>query len=376
MIIQDGLFTSESVSEGHPDKIADQISDAILDAFLEKDPRSRVACEVLAAPGLIVAAGEVNTQCYVDIAGKVKEVLKAVGYNHSKKGLDYKSCSVLTSINHQSPDIERAVGFGKNQGAGDQGLMFGYAVDESPEWMPLAPLLAHRLMKNFARLRKSSGYDFLWPDGKSQVTVEYEEGKIKRIPTVVVSVQHSPEMTLAKLKECVVEELIKKTIPKVYLQNTDFVVNPGGAFTVGGPQSDCGLTGRKIIVDSYGGYGSHGGGSFSGKDPSKVDRSGAYIARHIAKSLAAAGLKKCLVQLAYAIGKPQPVSISIQDYGSSRFSQKELSQIVSQNWDLSPHGIIQELDLLKPFYQKTSVYGHFGREDEGFAWEKLKALKL
>ena len=370
-MIGEGLFTSESVSEGHPDKVADQISDAILDSFLEKDPKSRVACETLAAPGLIVAAGEVSANCYVDITGKVKEVLKSIGYNHSKKGLDYKSCSVLTSINHQSPHIQKAVGFGKDQGAGDQGIMFGYAVDETPEWMPLSVSFANRLMQDLARLRKSGDHDFLWPDSKSQVTVEYENEKVKRVDTVLVSTQHSPDITLDQLKEFIIEELIKKTIPKKYLLDTRYIVNPGGEFIKGGPESDCGLTGRKIIVDTYGGYGSHGGGSFSGKDPSKVDRSGAYIARHIAKNLAASGLmKRGLVQLSYAIGRKEPVSVSVQAYGSSK-SPKQLAQMVSENWDLTPHGIIEELDLLKPRYQKTSVYGHFGREEEEFTWEKL-----
>ena len=374
MILKDGLFTSESVSEGHPDKIADQISDAILDAFLKKDKKSRVACETLAAPGLVVIAGEINANCYVDIAQCVKTVLKSIGYNHSKKGLDYKSCSVLTSINHQSPFIQKAVGFGKKQGAGDQGLVFGYAVDETPEMMPLGISLAHKLMKNLAQIRKS-GKDFLWPDSKSQVTVEYKDGKVHRVDTVLVSTQHSPDMGLKKLKEFIVEELIKKTVPQKYLKATKYIVNPGGSFVTGGPEGDCGLTGRKIIVDTYGGYGSHGGGAFSGKDPSKVDRSGAYMARYVAKNLVAHGFaKKCLVQISYAIGKAEPLSVSIQDYGTSQFSSKKLVQIVLKNWDLTPYGMITELDLLQPRYQKTAVYGHFGRKEKEFTWEKIKKL--
>ena len=367
--MKDGLFTSESVSEGHPDKIADQISDAILDSFLKKDSKSRVACEVLTAPGLIVAAGEVNSTCYVDINERVKSVLKEIGYDHSKKGMDYKSCSILTTINHQSPDITSAVGFGKNQGAGDQGIMFGFAVDETRELMPLALSLSHRLVKELSRLRKS-GNDFLWPDSKSQVTVEYQGGRPQRVHTAVVSTQHSPDISLKKLREFVIEELIKKVIPARYLKETQYVVNPGGAFITGGPEADCGLTGRKIIVDSYGGYAPHGGGAFSGKDPSKVDRSGAYIARHIAKNLVSSGfLKKCLVQLSYAIGRAEPVSVYVEDYSTSSRSAEELSQIVRGNWDLTPYGVINELDLLKPRYQKTAVYGHFGRNEKEFTWE-------
>ena len=371
--MKDFIFTSESVSEGHPDKIADQVSDAILDAFLEKDPDSRVACETLIAPALAVVAGEVNTKCYVDITGVVKEVLSSTGYNHSKKGMDYKSCSVLTSINHQSPDISKAVGFGKDQGAGDQGLMFGYAVDETEEFMPLSLSLSHQLMKELSVLRKSSKNDFLWPDGKSQVSVQYKNGRVDSVSSVIVSAQHSPDISIGKLREFIVEELIKKTIPKKWLKNTQYLVNPGGCFTVGGPQADTGLTGRKIIVDTYGGHGAHGGGCFSGKDPSKVDRSGAYIARCIAKSLTANRLlKKCLVQISYAIGKKEPVSLYVEDYGTSKWNQKQLCEIVLKNWDLSPGAVIRELDLLKPRYKKTAVYGHFGRSE--FTWEKVKSL--
>ena len=371
--MKDFIFTSESVSEGHPDKMADQISDAILDAFLQEDSQSRVACETLVAPGLVVVSGEVNTKCYVDITGVVKEVLSSIGYNHAKKGMDYKSCSVLTSINHQSPDISQAVGFGKDQGAGDQGIVFGYAVDETEEFMPLSLSLSHQLMKELAVLRKS--HEFLWPDSKSQVSIQYKEAQVDSVSHVVVSTQHSPDISLEKLREFIVEELIKKTIPKKWLKNTQYIVNPGGQFIVGGPEADTGLTGRKIIVDSYGGHGSHGGGCFSGKDPSKVDRSGAYIARCIAKSLAAGGIvKKCLVQISYAIGKKDPVSLYVKDYGTSKWNQKKLCEIILKNWDLSPQAVIQELDLLKPQYRKTSVYGHFGRKE--FTWEKVKALSL
>ena len=373
--MKDFIFTSESVSEGHPDKIADQISDAILDAFLEQDSQSRVACETLVAPGLVVVSGEVNTKCYVDITGVVKGVLSSIGYNHAKKGMDYKSCSVLTNINHQSPDISQAVGFGANQGAGDQGIMFGYAVNETEEFMPLSISLSHQLMKELAVLRRSSGYDFLWPDSKSQVSIKYKAGQVDSISSVVVSTQHSPDISVEKIREFIVEELIKKIIPKKWLKNTQYIVNPGGRFVVGGPEADTGLTGRKIIVDTYGGHGSHGGGCFSGKDPSKVDRSGAYIARHIAKSLVASNiLKKCLVQISYAIGRKSPVSLYIEDYGTSKLDQKSLCEIVLKNWNLNPGAVIQELDLLQPRYKKTAVYGHFGRNEKEFTWEQVKPL--
>ena len=373
--MKDFIFTSESVSEGHPDKMADQISDAILDAFLQKDSHSRVACETLVAPGLVAVSGEVNTKCYVDMTGVVKEVLSSIGYNHAKKGMDYKSCSVLTSINHQSPNISQAVGFGKDQGAGDQGIVFGYAVDETEEFMPLSLSLSHQLMKDLALLRKSSGYEFLWPDSKSQVSVQYKDGRVDSVSSVVVSTQHSPDISLEKLRELIVEELIKKTIPEKWLKNTQYLVNPGGRFIVGGPEADTGLTGRKIIVDTYGGHGSHGGGCFSGKDPSKVDRSGAYIARHIAKSLAANRIvKKCLVQISYAIGRKDPVSLYVEDYGTSQQDQKTLCGLVLKNWDLSPASVIRALDLLKPRYKKTAVYGHFGRTEEEFTWEKIKLI--
>ena len=370
--MSDYIFTSESVSEGHPDKIADQISDSILDSFLKQDSKSRIACETLVAPGLIVVSGEVNSDCYVDISDCAKKVLKDIGYNHSKKGLDYKSCSVLTTINQQSPDISKAVGFGEKQGAGDQGIIFGYAVDETKELMPLSLSLSHLLVRELAQLRKS-GHDFLWPDSKSQVSVRYKKGKVDSISHVVVSTQHSPEITLDKLKEFVIEELIKKNIPSHLLKSTEYIINPGGEFIVGGPEADTGLTGRKIIVDTYGGHGSHGGGCFSGKDPSKVDRSAAYAARHVAKNLVAGGLlSKCLVQISYAIGRAEPVSLYVQDYGTSRVPVEKLYDIINQNWDLSPSGIIEELDLIQPIYKKTATYGHFGRDD--VSWEKIKKL--
>ncbi len=365
------LFTSESVSEGHPDKIADQISDSILDSFLEKDEKSRVACETLIGPGLVVVAGEVNANCYVDIAGRVKEVLSSIGYNHAKKGMDYKSCSVLTSINHQSPDIQAKVGFGKDQGAGDQGMMFGYAIDETAEYMPLSISLSHQLMKELARIRKEERED-IWPDSKSQVTVKYIDGKIDSVSSIVISTQHHPDFSLDQLREFIIEELIKKVVPQKYLKSTEYIINPGGRFVIGGPEADSGLTGRKIIVDTYGGHGSHGGGSFSGKDPSKVDRSGAYIARHIAKNLVASNLaKKCLIQISYAIGRAKPINVFVNDYGTSSKTVEELSQIVLDHWDLTPQGIIRELDLLKPRYRKTAVYGHFGRDEKEFTWERL-----
>ena len=371
------LFTSESVSEGHPDKIADQISDALLDAFLRGDPDSRVACETMLTTGLVVVAGEVTSKSHVDVQEEVREVIKRIGYDHSDKGLNYKSCSVLTaSEKKQSPDIARGVGKGKSQGAGDQGLVFGYAVDETEECMPLSVSLSHKLVKTLAELRKT-GERYIWPDSKSQVTVEYENDKVVHIPSVVLSTQHAPDIKLDDLKEFVIEELIKKVIPKKYLQKKHkFYINPTGRFVIGGPSGDCGLTGRKVIVDTYGGHGAHGGGAFSGKDPSKVDRSGAYAARHIAKNIVSAGLaRKCLVQIAYAIGVAEPVSFSVYTYGTSTVSEEKLIKAITKLWDLRPASIIAELDLLKPIYSQTAVYGHFGREEEGFTWEKLNKVE-
>ncbi len=372
------FFTSESVSEGHPDKLADQISDGVLDAFLKEDRNSRVACETFLARGLIMISGEVNSKAQVDVTRIAKEIIEKVGYDDFKKGLDFKSCSILPFLNTQSSDISNAVGFGTNQGAGDQGIMFGYAVDETKESMPLSIFMAHKLVEKLANLRKQ-GHKFLWPDSKSQVTVRYENDKIKDISSIVISTQHDPDYDLKNLKEFLIEELIKTTIPEQYLtKNTRILINPGGPFIIGGPFADCGLTGRKIIVDTYGGHGAHGGGSFSGKDPSKVDRSASYIARHIAKNIVVSGLaKKCLVQLSYAIGIPEPISIRVEHFGTSKISSSEITKIVSDLWDLRPSGIIEELDLLSPRYLPTATYGHFGRTESGFTWEKVtKVTKL
>ena len=364
------FFTSESVSEGHPDKLADQISDAILDAFLREDPTSHVACETLLNNKKIFICGEVSSQAKVDVQKIAKAVIQRVGYDSREKGLDFNSCQVESFLNAQSENIKEAVGKGENQGAGDQGIMFGYAVDETESAMPLSISLSHQLMENLARLRKS-GHSFLWPDSKSQVTVRYENGEPKDISTIVVSTQHEPSQDLKKLQEFIQEELIKKTIPQKYLtQKTKVIVNPGGPFVIGGPTGDCGLTGRKIIVDTYGGHGAHGGGAFSGKDPSKVDRSGAYSARHIAKNLVKSGLvKKVLIQVSYAIGLAEPISVLCNDFDSS---QKDIDwvKLISQNWNLKPSAVIKDLDLLNRNYEQTSVYGHFGREEPNFTWEK------
>ena len=344
------LFTSESVSEGHPDKVADQISDGLLDSFLTEDPQSRVACEVLLTTGLAVIAGEVSTQGYVDVQKVVREIIRKIGYDHGEKGFDYKSCSVLTTINSQSQDIASGIGSGPSQGAGDQGLVFGYAVDETKEYMPLSISLCHQLMKTLADYRRSEERH-IWPDSKSQVTVKYEDGKIVTIPSVVISTQHAPNIKIEDLKEFIIEELIKKVIPAQYLtKESQFYINPTGRFVVGGPSADCGLTGRKIIADTYGGHGAHGGGSFSGKDPSKVDRSGAYAARHIAKNIVAAGLaSKCLVQVAYVIGVADPVSLMVEGYGTLKVSEEKLIKVIKRIWDLRPASIISQYDLLKPF---------------------------
>ena len=365
------FFTSESVSEGHPDKLADQISDSILDEFLKKDSSSHVACEVLLADKQIFICGEVSSQAQVDVIKITRELIKEVGYDSLDKGLDYNSCSIKSFLNTQSENIKSAVGEGENQGAGDQGIMFGYAVDETPSAMPLSIHLAHQLMENLAKLRKS-GHSFLWPDSKSQVTVRYEDQKVKDISTILISTQHDPSMDLKNLKEFLYEELVKKTIPQNYLtEKTKFIVNPGGPFVIGGPKGDCGLTGRKIIVDTYGGHGAHGGGAFSGKDPSKVDRSGAYAARHIAKNFIHAGLaKKALVQISYGIGLSEPISVWFNDFNSSKDKKINWTDLISKNWNLKPSAIIKDLDLLHREYKKTSVYGHFGREDSNFTWEK------
>ena len=366
------LFTSESVSEGHPDKVADQISDAILDAYLKEDPRSRVACETMVATGFVMLAGEVTSKAQVDLTAVTRNVIKDIGYNDGNMGFDYKSCAVLTGLGKQSPDIAMGVD-AADQGAGDQGLMFGYAINETPEFMPLSIALSHQLVKNLADLRKSSQVNFLRPDSKSQVTVEYVDGKARRVDTVVISTQHTEDVKMDDLKSFVMEELIRKTIPTEWIDGkTKVHINPTGRFVIGGPVGDCGLTGRKIIVDTYGGHGAHGGGAFSGKDPSKVDRSAAYAARHIAKNIVAAGLaERCLVQVAYAIGVAEPVSVMVEDYGTSKVGAEKLALAVKEIWNLKPRAIIERFDLLKPRYRKSAAYGHFGRSEPEFTWEKL-----
>lgn len=369
------LFTSESVSEGHPDKVADQVSDAVLDALLAEDPNSRVACETMVTTGVAVVAGEVTTKTYADIPGIVRNTVKEIGYDDAAMGFDYKTCAVMVSLDQQSPDIAQGVDRQsvEEQGAGDQGLMFGYAVNETPEQMPLSISLSHQLVKNLADLRKSKQLAWLRPDSKSQVTVEYENGVAKRVDTVVISTQHDESVTQAQINEAVIEECVKKVIPAQWLDaKTKYHINPTGRFVLGGPQGDCGLTGRKIIVDTYGGHGAHGGGAFSGKDPSKVDRSAAYAARHVAKNIVAAGFAdRCLVQLAYAIGVADPVSINVNDYGTGKVSTEILEKAVREVWNLRPAAITEDLDLLKPRYRQTAAYGHFGREDDAFTWEKL-----
>ena len=373
-------FTSESVSEGHPDKICDQVSDAVLDALLEQDPLSRVACETMVSTGLVVIAGEISTKAYVDFPDVAREVIKEIGYNSTHMGFDYKTCAVLNTIDRQSPDIAQGVdsiGSHKEMGAGDQGLMFGYAVDETPELMPLSLSLSHKLVRQMAQDRKRGEVHFLRPDSKSQVTVEYEGKRVRRIDGIVISTQHDEEASQKDIEAYVRESLIPQVVSKELLDDkTRFFINPTGRFVVGGPQGDCGLTGRKIIVDTYGGHGAHGGGAFSGKDPTKVDRSAAYAARHIAKNIVAAGLaEKVLVQLAYAIGVAQPMSIMVEDFGTGRVSVDKIEAAISKIWDLKPSGIIENFDLLKPIYKKTAAYGHFGREDQGFTWEKADKVE-
>jgi S-adenosylmethionine synthetase len=369
------LFTSESVTEGHPDKVADAISDAVLDAIMEQDKTCRVACETLVTTGLAFIAGEITTACYVDMPEIVRNTIREIGYSSSQMGFDWRTCSVLTSIDHQSPDISQGVTVGqglyKDQGAGDQGLMFGYATDETPELMPMPIMYAHKLTQRLAKVRKNGALDFLRPDGKSQVTIEYENGTPLRVDTVVVSTQHKPDVTHEELRESVIEEVVKKVIPAEMIDgDTRYFINPTGRFVVGGPMGDCGLTGRKIIVDTYGGQGSHGGGCFSGKDPSKVDRSASYMGRYVAKNLVAAGLaKKCEVQIAYAIGVAEPVSIMVDFMGTGKIKESRARQIVDEVFDLRPAAIIENLNLLRPIYRKTSAYGHFGRKDPDFTWE-------
>ena len=370
------LFTSESVTEGHPDKVADAISDSVLDAIIDQDKSCRVACETMVTTGLAFIAGEITTNCYVDMPEIVRSTIADIGYSSSQMGFDWRTCSVITSIDRQSPDIAQGVNVGeglfKDQGAGDQGLMFGYATDETPELMPMPIMYAHKLTKRLTKVRKNGALDFLRPDGKSQVTIEYENGSPLRVDAVVVSTQHNPDVTYEDLRDSVINEVVKKVIPEEMIDgDTRLFINPTGRFVVGGPMGDCGLTGRKIIVDTYGGQGSHGGGCFSGKDPSKVDRSASYMGRYVAKNLVAAGLaKKCEVQVAYAIGVAQPVSIMVDFMGTGKITESQARQIVGDVFDLRPAAIIEQLDLLRPIYRKTAAYGHFGRNDPDFSWEK------
>jgi S-adenosylmethionine synthetase len=371
------FFTSESVSEGHPDKVSDLISDAVLDAILAEDPSARVAAETLTNTNLVVLAGEITTTAKIDYESVAREALKSIGYDNSDYGIDYKTCEILVKYDTQSSDIAKGVDEAMDdpldQGAGDQGLMFGYACNETDELMPLPIHLSHRLVEHQAKLRKDGRLDWLRPDAKSQVTIEYKDNKPVRIDTVVLSTQHSPDIKLDNLREAVIEEIIMPVLPNEFINgDIKFLINPTGRFVVGGPQGDCGLTGRKIIVDTYGGAAPHGGGAFSGKDPSKVDRSAAYAARYVAKNIVGAGLAdKCLVQISYAIGVAQPTSVMVDTYGTGKLSDEELSQLVVKYFDLRPKGIIEALNLLRPIYYKTAAYGHFGREDEGFTWEML-----
>ena len=377
------LFTSESVSEGHPDKLADQVSDSILDAILEQDPTARVAAETLANTGLIVLAGEITTTANVDYIKVAREAIKRIGYDNTEYGIDYKGCAVLVAYDKQSPDIAQGVDKADDdpldQGAGDQGLMFGYACEETPQLMPLPIWLSHRLVERQSQLRKDGRLAWLRPDAKSQVTVKYVDGKPDSIDTVVLSTQHAPDITLEQVREAVIEEIIRPILPSELIKGEiKYLVNPTGRFVIGGPQGDCGLTGRKIIVDTYGGAAPHGGGAFSGKDPSKVDRSAAYAARYVAKNIVAAGLaSRCLVQVSYAIGVAQPTSVMVETYGTGKVTDEVLIKLVREHFDLRPKGIVQMLDLLRPIYTKTAAYGHFGRDEPEFTWENTdKAAAL
>jgi len=369
------LFTSESVTEGHPDKVADAISDSILDAIIAQDKKARVACETLVTTGLIFIAGEITTDCYVDMPQVARDRVREIGYHSSQMGFDWKTCSVLTSIDHQSEDIAQGVNIGeglfKDQGAGDQGLMFGFACNETPELMPMPIIYAHKLCHRMAVVRKNGGLDFLRPDGKSQVTIEYEGGIPKRVDTIVIATQHKPDISHDELKDAIIEEVIKKVVPKKMIDgDTRFLINATGRFVVGGPMGDCGLTGRKIIVDTYGGQGSHGGGCFSGKDPSKVDRSASYMGRHIAKNIVASGIaSKCEIQIAYAIGVAEPVSINVDMMGTGKISDARVQEIIRETFDLRPAAIIEYLDLLRPIFAQTAAYGHFGRTEAELNWE-------
>ncbi|WP_027087220.1 methionine adenosyltransferase [Cohnella panacarvi] len=385
------LFTSESVTEGHPDKICDQISDAVLDAFLEADPNARVACEVSVATGLVLVIGEITSKAdYVDISAIARRTIKEIGYTRAKYGFDSSTCAVLTSLNEQSADIAQGVNAalesrdGKDMkqenediGAGDQGLMFGFATNETPEYMPLPIALAHRLSRRLSEVRKNDTLGYLRPDGKTQVTIEYVDGKPVRVDTIVISTQHSEDVTLEQIQRDIREHVIAPVVPQEWLDGeTKFFINPTGRFVIGGPQGDAGLTGRKIIVDTYGGYARHGGGAFSGKDPTKVDRSAAYAARYVAKNIVAAGLAdKCEIQLAYAIGVARPVSVNVDTYGTGRVSEEKLVELITNNFDLRPAGIIKMLDLRRPIYRQTAAYGHFGRTDLDLPWERLDRVE-
>jgi S-adenosylmethionine synthetase len=377
------LFTSESVSEGHPDKVADQISDAILDAILDQDPRARVAAETLCNTGLVVLAGEITTTANVDYIKVARDTLKSIGYDNTDFGIDYRGCAVMVCYDKQSPDIAQGVDEGKgidlDQGAGDQGLMFGYACNETPELMPAAIHYAHRIVERQSQLRKDGRLPWLRPDAKSQVTLKYVDGKPVSIDTIVLSTQHAPEMEHKQIEEAVIEQIIKPVVPKEWLNGTRFLVNPTGRFVIGGPQGDCGLTGRKIIVDTYGGAAPHGGGAFSGKDPSKVDRSAAYAGRYVAKNIVAAGLaERCQIQISYAIGIAKPTSVMVTTFGTGKVSDEKIEALVREHFDLRPKGIVLMLDLLRPIYCKSAAYGHFGREEPEFTWErtdKAAALK-
>ena len=380
--MNDFLFTSESVSEGHPDKVADQISDAVLDAILTQDKYARVAAETLVNTGLVVMAGEITTNAVVDFQQIARETIKRIGYDNTDYGIDYRGCAVLVAYDKQSPDIKQGVDKAQddplNQGAGDQGLMFGYACDETPVLMPLAIHLAHRLVERQSELRRDGRLPWLRPDAKSQVTIRYVNGKPDSIDTVVLSTQHSPDVSLEDIREAVVENIIKPVLPRNLVKGKiNYLVNPTGRFVVGGPQGDCGLTGRKIIVDSYGGAAHHGGGAFSGKDPSKVDRSAAYAARYVAKNIVAAGLaSKCEIQVSYAIGVATPTSVMVTTFGTGRISDERIGQLIAKHFDLRPRGIIQMLDLLRPIYEKTAAYGHFGRDEPEFTWENLDKVEI